>query len=129
MLLIRNQCITFYGASVSNFILGFLFCFVFCFILFLQSVNKRCVYSFFLNTVLVMCIRTVSSKGKLELVGLRRRRSPLFCHLRCVTQAQRVVRERVGSTCSSVFVNGGCVLLVDAGTRVHLLDAEGLSFT
>lgn len=33
------------------------------------------------------------------------------------------------STYSLVFVSGGCVLFIDAGTRVHLLDAKGLSFT
>lgn len=32
-------------------------------------------------------------------------------------------------TCFFVFVNGGCILFIDAGTRVHLLDAKGLSFT
>lgn len=28
-----------------------------------------------------------------------------------------------------VFVRRGCVLFIVAGTRVHLLDAKGLSFT
>lgn len=29
---------------------------------------------------------------------------------------------------STSSVRGGCILLLDAGTRVHFLDAEGLSF-
>ena len=33
-----------------------------------------------------------------------------------------------GRSTYSVF-NGGCILFIDAGTRVHLLDAKGLSFS
>lgn len=38
--------------------------------------------------------------------------------------------EGVGAALTHfVFVRGGCILFIDAGTRVHLLDAKGLSFT
>lgn len=50
----------------------------------------------------------------------------------CITweQVQRALWTGEGrSTYSFVFVNRGCILFVDAGTRVHLLDAKGLSFT
>lgn len=46
--------------------------------------NKRCVYSFFLNTVLVMCIMTISSESELELVGLMRQGDCFSSDLRYV---------------------------------------------
>lgn len=92
--------------------------------------NKRCVYSFFLNTVLVMCIMTISSEGELELVGLRLRK-PLFLWSALCNHKSRELYGggRDGALTHFVFVNGGCNLFIDAGTRVHLLDAKGLSFT
>uniref|UniRef100_A0A2K6F411 Uncharacterized protein n=1 Tax=Propithecus coquereli TaxID=379532 RepID=A0A2K6F411_PROCO len=67
-----------------------------------------------------MCIMTISSEGELELVGLRLRK-PLLLEL--------YGRGRGGALTHFVFVNRGCNLFIDAETRVHLLDAKGLSFT
>lgn len=38
-------------------------------------------------------------------------------------------RGRGAALTHFAFVSGGCILFIDAGTRVHLLDAKGLSFT
>lgn len=93
--------------------------------------NKRCVYSFFLNTVLVMCIMTISSESELELVGLMRQGDCFSSdlHYVLITGPESFVEWGGNSTYSFVFVSGRCILLIDAGTRVHLLDAKGLSFT
>lgn len=93
--------------------------------------NKRCVFSLFLNTVLVMCIMKISSKGELELVGLMRQENGFFHGLHCVTTGPESFTEEGGERQLThfVFVNGRCILFIDAGTRVHLLDTKGLSFT
>jgi len=73
---------------------------------------------------------TISSKGELELVGLMRQGDRFSYDLHYVITGPESFMEREGrSTYPFVFVNGGCILFIDAGTRVHLLDAKGLSFT
>lgn len=72
-----------------------------------------------------------SSEGELELVGLMRPRKPLFlwpalCNHGSRELCGKGVEEHLTHF---VCVNGRCILFIDAGTRVHLLDAKGLSFT
>lgn len=92
--------------------------------------NKRCVYSFSLNTVLVMSIMTISSEGRLELVELMRWKKLLsLWSALCNNKSRELWKGRGEALTPFVFVNGGWFLFIVAGTRVHLLDAKGLSFT
>uniref|UniRef100_A0A2K5MTP3 Uncharacterized protein n=1 Tax=Cercocebus atys TaxID=9531 RepID=A0A2K5MTP3_CERAT len=63
-----------------------------------------------------MCIMTISSEGELELVGLMRLRKQLFLRSALCNHRSRELYGRRH-------------LFIDAGTRVPLLDAKGLSFT
>uniref|UniRef100_A0A2R8MWU0 Uncharacterized protein n=1 Tax=Callithrix jacchus TaxID=9483 RepID=A0A2R8MWU0_CALJA len=78
-----------------------------------------------------ICIMTISSEGELELVGLMRLRKQSFLLSALCNHRSRELygRGRGGALTYFVFVHGGRNLFVDAGTRVHLLDAKGLSFT
>lgn len=78
-----------------------------------------------------MCIMTISSEGELELVGLMRLRKQLFLRSALCNHRSRELygSGRGGALTHFVFVNGGRHLFIDAGTRVPLLDAKGLSFT
>lgn len=78
-----------------------------------------------------MCIMTISREGDLELVGLMKQRKLLFLWPALCNNRSRELygRGRGAALTHFVFVNGGCILFIDAGTRVHLLEAKGLSFT
>lgn len=92
--------------------------------------NIGCVDLIFINTVLVVHIMTVSSEDELEMAGLVTLRKPLSCDLLRESQVQGVCggRSREEHLLIFAFVSERCILSVDAGTRMHLLDAKGLSF-
>lgn len=60
-----------------------------------------------------------------------RQENGFFHGLHCVTTGPESFTEEGGERQLThfVFVNGRCILFIDAGTRVHLLDTKGLSFT
>uniref|UniRef100_A0A8C3YVY7 Uncharacterized protein n=1 Tax=Catagonus wagneri TaxID=51154 RepID=A0A8C3YVY7_9CETA len=73
-----------------------------------------------------MCIMTISSTGKLDLVGLMRL---LFLHY-VITGPESFMEGRGEKHLLILyFLMEDCILFIDTGTRVHLLDAKGLSFT
>lgn len=73
-----------------------------------------------------MCIMTISRTGKLDLVGLMR---PFYLHY-VITGPESFMKGRGEKHLLILyFLMEDCILIIDTGTRVHLLDAKGLSFT
>lgn len=96
------------------------------FVLFFCKVRIKCVYSFFLNTVLY--VHHDNFQWGWTGAGWTDGGSCSSWHQTGITGPERFVDGREEHLLVLCLLMGD-TFFIDAGTRVHLLDAKGLSFT